>query len=623
MKVYRLIYSKTTVKKSPRGFQDFHTIFYPLELMNDDDILALESKIHFPGSDLFDIKYTVFYQNIKGSTYLIILHMKNLPDDRDEFGRSGLFLVQGFIFPPDIWRNTVDPLSLLSIIKEFLFRDREHVFKSTSVNWETGDISPIEISEGEINVLKSGTLQPLDNFEIRLAILLNKLARNKGREPILLLKGTPDMISTLISKLFPYVPEALRIYIGWESALDRGNLNFYPIKIAGFSRYPPVGGNPINIDIETQNIEESIEKENWFKPETPYEKWLYEYGTKIQSYLEIEEAYALSLLIEEGKIPQRDIVIINKEYFAEINKELIENAFCSKVKEITGLDSAKYISSELQSLGKLDLLIEETPIEKILDLLENIIIKNRLTSNNIKIQPQSNIKEKASPRLRLILKLFNGEDIGPIDMNSLNNQERYELIRYLFLTGWGKELWFSDILKNSRTIFDKLINDSEAQKIMEELVKRELSKYKEYKLLIPILIREALKQNCIFELFTGEIDPLNIIENLLEMSNFNEEDLNLLTKWAKYRKYKGIEPPFVKSILYPERGINKEVLKNNKIRPVLIKKLIKEHNFNISQLKEIGFEDEEITMAEKKVKGKSSFIQKIKKIFTFEKRYKN
>jgi hypothetical protein len=92
VKAFQLIYTKLPPGTSPWSKQDFHTVFYPLALMQRPQVTEMESHIHWPQERDIGCKETVFFQKLQGQEYLVVLRLHTLPADRDHLGRGGIFL---------------------------------------------------------------------------------------------------------------------------------------------------------------------------------------------------------------------------------------------------------------------------------------------------------------------------------------------------------------------------------------------------------------------------------------------------------------------------------------------------------------------------------------------------
>ena len=104
MQIQQLLYTKASKTDSPWNKNGYQTLGYDQNFMSRKEVLEIENRIHFPGQDVFEEKRVVFYQLINSKEYLVILYLRSLPDTKDEFGRAGMFIAHGFLFPKSIWK---------------------------------------------------------------------------------------------------------------------------------------------------------------------------------------------------------------------------------------------------------------------------------------------------------------------------------------------------------------------------------------------------------------------------------------------------------------------------------------------------------------------------------------
>ena len=618
MKIYGLIYTTVSSDKSPWKRSGFQTVSYSQELMRESDVLEIEKRIHFPGSGIINYKETVFYYEFKGEVYLIILQIRDLPEETDEFGRGGVFLCQGFIFPPGLWKLFPSPLALLELVKDHTFENREQVFSSSLIDWKTGNFRPIEVSNDKIKDIPSLLPSLKSKFEWKLALLINKLASSGGEKPALLFRGEPEKISTLLDKLIAYVPDALKVNIGWDSAFDNGNLTFFPLKITGFSKNRPIGGKPIYIDIETQSIEEPSEIKEAFTPQTPYERWLYECRHEKIDKTEIEGAYELSVFLTEGKKTSPEKVLREKSCFVSVNRDLIEEAFFDRCGKLLGSELSRYVANVLSTNTKLDLLIEALPPEKLTNILEKVILENRLTPEVLKTSLPETIRASAGDKLRLILKVWDGKPLSIQDIEKLEEEEKRDLIVYFLLSGWAEKPWMIDLLKNNEKLFNEMFAFPEVRAVIEKIIQKVISEDREFKEIAPLLAREAINQGVTYEIFAQRISPLQVIENFLKDYSWSEVDMKTLFSWAKKRKPPKDDFPYIRAFFYPREGISKDILRDERIRGRLLECLLTYHQYKPEELEKLGFKKEEILRKKELIEEKSLFgkvKKKFKKLF--------
>ena len=616
MKVYGLIYTTISPDKSPWQKSGFQTVAYSQELITDSDVFEIEKRIHFPGSGVVAYKDVFFYYEFKGEVYLIILQIRDLPQETDELGRGGVFLCQGFIFPPSLWKLFPTPFALVELVKEHIFENREQVFSSPLIDWKTGNLTPIEISDEKIKNISSFFPALKSEFEWNLVFLINKLANNRGQKPALLLKGEPKKISALLDKLIAYVPDALKIYIGWDSAFDHGNLTFFPLKIAGFSKNRPLGGKPIFIDIEAESINEPSGLTEIFTNQTPFERWLYKCRDEVRDKADIEGAFALSVFLTQEKKLGSDIELRKRSCFELANSQLIEETFLKQCENLLGSQLSKYVADALPVATKLDLLIEEIPPEKLTSTIERVILENRLTPEVLKTPLPESIRGCASKKLRLILKVWDGKPLIIQDIEGLKEEEKRDLISYLFLSDLAERPWMADLLKASKDLFNKVSAFPKIRPIIERIIQKTISEDREFKEIAPLLTREAIAQGVGYEVFTQKISFLQVIEDSLKNYHLSESDIKTLLSWAKKRKPPEKDFPYIRAFLYPQQGeeIPKDILQDERMRDVLLDCFLTCHRYKPEELEGFGFKKEEI-MRKKELIEEKSLLGKVKKRF--------
>jgi len=612
MNVFQLIYTKVTPEESPWKKVDFHTVFYPIELLTKHDVFEIEKRIHFPQIKEFKEKKTLFYQRLQDKDYLVILHIQSLPEARDTFGRGGIFICHGFIFPEELWKKSPSITKLFELVKGSLFTNREDVLSSPIVDRKTGNIQALNIPEERLKSLPNVLPEISTEFEWKMIVLLNRLANMRVEDrPALLFKGEPESVSGFMNKLIAYIPDDYKLVMGYDPAFDNGNLTFYPIKIVGFKHISPTGGSPIRIDMETLKIEESPETSKFFIPYTPYERWLTYCRNEIVSKEQIEEAYNLSLILEtETIIPTTKPMLSQRAGFVSINKEMIEGVFLKRCASILGETIARHLIPVLTSERMLDLIIEGIPPARLVKDVEDVILKNRLTQISL---PESVI-EIGSYRLGLIKRLWKEEALRYDDLKPLEENQRLEFIRYILLAGWSNKDWVLDILRKDREIFSYLLSSYETEKVIKELLLRLILKDKEFKEIGELILKELTSQRKEFDCLRKEIDFIEILEDSLKRKRIWEaEEIKRLILWAKKRRPPEIKFPYIKAFLYPRYGIPSDILKDRTTKERLLYWLIQYHGFKIKDLEMLGFDKDTLLKTAEQWKG-IGWLERVKGI---------
>lgn len=617
MKVFQLVYTKVSKEESPWKKMDFHTVFYPVDLISQTELIELEKKIHFPGSGEFKEKETVFYQKIQGRVYLVILYMQNLPEARDTFGRTGIFLCHGFLFPEEMWRKVPTPLALFELVKEKLFRSREDLLSSSLVNRNTGNIQALDITQERLNALSDRLPGLSTEIEWVMAILLNRIASTTEERPSILFKGESGGISSLMNKLFAYIPDDLKLNLGWDSCLDNGSLTFYPLKIVGFKDKPPRGGNPIRIEMKPLTIEETPEILKFFLPQTPYEKWLIHCRNEAVNKEQIERAYRLSVGIETKTLPPVEEVLFQRACFASVNKEVIESFFLKRCEETLGTTIANYLVHLFTPDSMLELLIENLPPVKLVSNVEDVILKNRLTLKDIEKPFPSSFIETGSLRLRLIERLWRKEVISPDDLRPLRGEERFGFVVYLLLSWRMEKDWIVEILRDDEEIFRRLLSSYEIKGVIEKVLREIILKEKDFREIGEFLFKEILRQKQGFALLKREVNFMDVLEEFLREGIWDNKEIKELISWAKKRSHLKKDSPYTRAFLYPKQGIPEEVLRDNMARKRLIEYLIQHHGYKDKDFEGFGLGKEEQLNIKKQMKGKE-WMERVKGLFGFK-----
>jgi hypothetical protein len=503
MKFHNLVYTKVSPEDSSWKKTGFHTAFYPLDFMTKEDVFEIESKIHFPtDSELNNHKLTVFYQTIQDDLCLIVLSIRPLKEAKDSFGRGGIFLCHGLIFPSTLWKQAVSPLSLFDLVKDSIFQTREEALASPLSDKKTGDIKPLEINEQRLNRLSSSLPSLANEFERQMALLLNRIARAQDR-PSVVVKGEPERVSELMDKLFAFMPDALKVSMGWDSAFDGGTFTYFPLKIAGFTAQQPTGGNRINVDLERQRIEQTPETAKFFNPETSYEKWLADCGQEAVSKQTVEGVYRLSLFLEQGLNLTQSDSLPDLTCFAGVNKDKITSLFIKRSESLVGEPLSRLLENRLAPTVMLELLIDDFPPEKLSKLLADIILDNRLTQKDIKKRLPDRIV-KASDLLALLSALWEKDVLPSHAIEAIDKTRRIEFIRYLVVCGWLEKDWLLSVLRNDEKAFNALLSSHETRAPIHKTLLKIIAKHGEAKAIKDAILEKTLAEGKGFLLFHQE-----------------------------------------------------------------------------------------------------------------------
>lgn len=605
MKVFNLIHTVVSPGDSPWGKTGAHTIFYPTDLMSKGEADEIGKRIYFPETNYtkVDTKETVFYQKIQNEYYLVILHFRYLPDARDSFGRSGIFLCHGFIFPPELWKEASEPLALFGLVKDKVFKTREDMLASSLVNRKTGNILPVEVPQEKTKNI-TNVLPPLNSeFEWKLTVLLNNFANSEKQKPFLLFKGVPEDVSALMSKLSAYVPRNLMINIGWDASYDGGSLTFFPLKIVGFKDANPSGGDQILVDLKTRTIKDTPETAQLFIPHTPYEHWLYHCRNEIRTKDQIEEAYQLSCLLEGKPVQLEPQKLSVKSGFVSANQKTIRDVFLKRCGELVSQTLAQHIANLLTAESMLNLLIENLPMSSLARAVEAVLIKNRLSPKTHKITFSDSLVNAGSHRLKCIANVWKGKKLKLKDIAILKADEQIEFIKYLLLTEWIDEDWVIDLLREDEGVFNQLLSSHDTKEAVEKILLEVIASEKNFRDIERLLLRNMLRQGRGFDLLKGQINLMEVLEGFLKECLWSEGEMEECLSWVRKKKLPKGDFPYIKAFLFPEYGIPECVLRDVQIKRKLIDCLIKHHDCKTRNLLRLGFNKNDIPKIQEEEKS--------------------
>jgi hypothetical protein len=593
MKVFHFVYTKVNPEESPWKKADFHTVFYPLGLLTKADLGEIERRIYVPPVEHLDTKEVVFYKEIKGEQYLVLLQTRNLPEERDMFGRGGIFICHGFIFPPEVWKHAPNPSALFELVNEYVFIDRKQALSSSLVDRETGDTILIEVPEEKLKDFSFTTPPAIEaETEWRLVILLNRLTRAPEGGPRVVLRGEPAKVAALMNKIFPYIPLPIRLKLSWDTDFDSGSLTFYPFQVVGYTRERPRGGESIEIDLETMMAQAGHE---FFTPESPYERWLNYCRKEIRSVEDIQKAYNLSLLLEAGTSLKEEEVISDRACFISTNKAIIQDVFLKRIKDRLGDAIGSHIYFALGPEDMLELLIEDFPPEKLVGIVERIIFTRRLTHGTLKEGLPDFLLKTKSKRMALIQKLWRGESITSTELQSLDKEDALEFVRYMVLTDWAYKKWLLGILRENKEIFEHLLSSYETRRVMEEILTRLIEQNRDFKGIVKLILKGISYLKKEFSLLREGLDMMRVLEQCLKDGIWTDEEMEKILQWAGKRKPDVKEFPYLKGFLYPKEGIPYVVMKDRDARARLLRCLVKLHGYGYREIEQLGFQGQELS----------------------------
>lgn len=125
--IHQLIYTKLNPEDSAFQKKDYHTAFLPLNFFNKTEQLIVENRIYIPSNEQNFKKQVVYYKSFNSKNYCLIYDIKSLPDERDTFGRGGIFICHVFIVPEELYTKIPLPSDLFKQLEKYTFNSRNEL----------------------------------------------------------------------------------------------------------------------------------------------------------------------------------------------------------------------------------------------------------------------------------------------------------------------------------------------------------------------------------------------------------------------------------------------------------------------------------------------------------------
>ena len=505
--VHQLVYTRVSAQDSPHGREGFQTLFFPRDLLGPGELGEIERRIYLPEG--VTQKEVVFFLNLGGEDYLILIHLRDLPEARDRSGRRGIFLGHGFLFPPALWRRAPNPRSLLFLVQDHLCENLEEVFASPLVDRDTGNFRPLELTEEALGDLPKA-LPRLTEAEWRLVAFLSRFARMEPSAP-LEVAGAPEEVSRLLNRLVSYLPAALWLRLSWDTAFDGGALHHHPVRIVGFSRLRPMGGEPLELDARTLDLPGGAGRTSRAKPndrddrfhheatvgdrlppELPFDRWLERCREEIDERRSLEAGWRLSEMAR-GAAPWEELAGAWGG-FAAANASLIEARFLERCSERIGPDLAQAVSARLDPESKLKLLMKDLPADLLAELVERAVLEERLFPVSFRnwrplagglarlrqVLPKVRRARlpaelvQCRPALALLERIWRGEAPPPEEIADLPAGLRRDLLRYLLAGPWRHLDGLFQLLRDDPELFRACAATPEDRRALGALLWRRL-----------------------------------------------------------------------------------------------------------------------------------------------------
>lgn len=472
-KIHQLVYTKLDEKDSPFEKKDFHTAFYPLDLLSSTDVLVIENHIYIPGSENFNAKQVVYFNVIKNETFLMVFDIQILPDEVDMHGRGGIFIAHVFMFPEVLWKKLPSPNQLMELVKEQRYSSRSALLKSPFVNKENGNIQPIELEIEKVEQVEKAVPAIESAFEIQLILHLIDSLNTENREQRFILCAEEAIARELLNKLICYLPNEQKVKIGWDTMYDGGRMMDYNKSFVAYQNREPRGGSGSTfVRLDSSKIE--LAKDFKIrKNQSPFMKWIAACTSSIKAHDYIEEANTLSkALVAKKKCDISDDW--NISCFAEQNSALIEKLFLPKCKKEFNRSLGKELGKTMSIKDKLFYYLEKLDESSIADYLLIIIENSNLSANQIeKNTPVTYIKHNQI--LVLIEQLWRNERFDIQVFNNLGENEKLQINKYVEKSSLLKSEWYLELIKSDGALLNYYLRQYKKPKRIIKLFRKVLN----------------------------------------------------------------------------------------------------------------------------------------------------
>ena len=603
--IHQYIYTRLPKERSPRQKHGFQSAFLPGGWNDRGFILELESRIHFPEHDTFTEKSVVFYRNLGNEPHLILLWMRLLPDLRDEQGRGGIFLVHGFIVPPELHRLVRRPTTLMKLLEPKLFLDIEDVMGSDQVDLKTAIISPIEVSEAEVSALKEADAGGIDRWEREVLSFMFKQINGTLKDWALAFKGEPHQVQQVFNRLVGYLPSGIKEKMGWDPAFDGGKVFFSPFRFFGYSKAEPVTGQTMFFDLTGNTFMDSSLAHHLLTLENPFDRFLEKVLKADTPQQEIENAFKISTSLYEGKgvpvgleldgefgVAVQDLA---RGYFEQLAGQELPSVWSRAMRDALDYATIRQtlngqMSDSLVTIG-----------------LERTIISQSITPTKMMEPIPTDLVKRGPLRLQLLESMwtqepFPSDKVKPIPPNSLQ-----EAFRLMATTKLNKKDWFYRLLAEYPVIFQNMLQDVAFNEKAEKWIRKQIPR--KYRPVRTLLTSFMMQSGNLGELKNGKPDWPRLLEQFLSTGNYDRKDLRLVVETASQVGFTGPNYPLLEAFSFPEKDIPQVIGLHQGRRERFAQAMVVCHNLGKKALRQMGFSDPEIVAA---LRNRRGLINKIK-----------
>lgn len=605
--IQQYFYTRLPKDQSPRNKYGFQSVFVPEKFQDRSFILELESRIHFPEYDTFEEKSVVFYRDIDGAKHLVIFWMRLLPDARDEQGRGGIFMVQGYIVPPEIHQMVQRPLTLLyGVLEKYLFIDREDALNSPLADREAGLIKPLVLSADDMALLSQeepgGELQL---WEKQLLSFMIKQTRGEMEDWVLALKGDPKPVESVLNKLAGFMPSEVREQVGWDPAFDGGKIFFSPFKTFGYSKAEPVTGRPMIFDLATLSFLDSSLFHRLLSMDDPFDRYINSRLTTETTQEQIDATYKMATSLMQGIGVPEGMVLEGD--FAELIDELARNYLETAVVPLTKGAWASRLKNALSLQEVCELLNLKLEASKLAAGLEKTIIAQGIVPVMVEWELPKGIVAKGTPRLQMLNCMWTEQEPQATSLRKIPQPGLLEAFRLFAATPLVKKKWFFPLLAQFPGVFHRMVEDTSFREITVKWLNKQVPR--SHRPMKEELVNFMLNQNRLDHLAKEDRDWNVLLEDFIRETRYSDKELKKALAIAEKTGLSPQKSPLLDAYAFPKEDMPAYISRNDELRSRFSHALIIAHDYSRKELRKLGFSDSEITRA---IRWRKGIVNKIR-----------
>lgn len=591
MQIHQLIYTKASKDDSPWNKNGYQTLGYSTDFMSRKEVLEIENRIHFPGQDVFEEKRVVFYQPIKGKEYLVILYLRSLPDTKDEFGRAGMFIAHGFIFPQEIWADLSGPLDLAPLVEKHVIRSREDAIAYDKMDLKTGNLAPLEIPDADLKDRPSPPPPQMGETSKRLFFILYKIAMGMSNDLALIIRGNPLAIETVLNQLFAKMPSVLKSKLGWDSGFDGGKIFFSKLRVFGYSDMAPTTGKPIQFNLDKNAFQQDEQYNRFSSPQSWFERWIARSTAGHFPVKVMDRMYELSEFLDSRNHQPPSLEDIPEEFINSNRNELIA-LFEQKAVELLPSPWAREVSSHQSATWILESLLQLVPATRVAEGLEHTILQKNLDPGKLKAKFPKGTLGVGSHALQLIGKIWDKEKLEYKDYERTSPDNPTAFFRWLSNSKWSQKDWVFMLISHVPEMFKELSDNAAFRADVEEWAVKQIGK--PFKGLARPLAKQMIRDGAMANLVKGDLDWVSLLDGYLRSMDWTPREAEKMVNLGKKLKINRPECNLFHNFVFPGDYIDPEIGGSPGLREKYLANLIQNHGMKEKELLNMGWDQNEV-----------------------------